>query len=73
MDRAKQIRWLFIVGGYWLLQFFYVVSPVDAIPDVAPVFGQMDDGASLLSAVLLTGWAFFTRRLSGKAKAPTSK
>ncbi len=30
----------------------YIVSPLDALPDVIPVLGQIDDGGALISAIV---------------------
>jgi hypothetical protein len=30
----------------------YIVSPVDALPDLIPVLGQIDDGGALVSAII---------------------
>lgn len=68
--RARQIQWLLIVGGYWVLQLVYLVWPMDVLPDPMPVVGQADDAGGMLSALLLTLFAVFTKKLSAK---PTNK
>lgn len=30
----------------------YIISPLDALPDVIPVLGQIDDGGALVSAIV---------------------
>jgi len=35
-----------------VLMIIYIVSPVDLIPDVIPVVGQVDDSAAAIKAVL---------------------
>jgi len=36
-----------------MLGLFYGLSPLDFIPDALPIFGQMDDIAVIISAILL--------------------
>jgi uncharacterized membrane protein YkvA (DUF1232 family) len=46
----KTFAWfLYSVTGLLAL---YIISPVDLIPDVIPVLGQMDDGVAAVSAIL---------------------
>jgi hypothetical protein len=30
----------------------YIISPLDAVPDVIPVLGQIDDGGALIGAII---------------------
>ena len=37
--RNSQYRWVIIVGT-----LLYLISPIDLLPDVIPIIGQIDDG-----------------------------
>ena len=50
-------KWLLkIVGGLLyavtVICVVYIVSPVDALPDVLPLIGQVDDAGALITGVL---------------------
>lgn len=40
-----------------LFWFPYFLSPIDVVPDVLPVLGQMDDAGVFLRAMFLLFWA----------------
>ena len=35
-----------------VLLALYIISPLDAVPDVIPVLGQIDDGGALIGAII---------------------
>jgi len=39
---------LYAVTGIWVL---YIISPLDLIPDIIPVLGQIDDAGALVLAI----------------------
>lgn len=43
------------VKGAAVLALLYFISPVDAIPDVVPVAGLMDDAAVISTALMILG------------------
>lgn len=50
-----------VMGGLVLGLGAYVVSPIDVVPDVIPVAGQIDDGG----AVIMMGALFYIMQKSG--------
>lgn len=56
--RNSQYRWLVILGS-----LFYLVSPLDIVPDFLPIIGWVDDGL-LASFVVseLTQWVLEKRQ-----------
>lgn len=40
----------------------YLISPIDLIPDFIPLFGQLDDGAILISMLVALGSCFLERK-----------
>ncbi len=43
----------------------YIISPLDLLPDIIPVIGQMDDAAGIITAIFtgLTGWLSFKKSI----------
>jgi len=58
----KAFAW-FLYSATGLLAL-YIISPVDIIPDIIPVIGQMDDGAAVISAIF-TGLSGFVAMRQG--------
>ncbi|MHC5210137.1 MAG: YkvA family protein [Planctomycetota bacterium] len=50
-DRYREVPWWAISAVSFCL--IYVVSPVDALPDLVPVIGRIDDAAVLGACLLL--------------------
>ena len=50
-----RLGWMLVVGVYWVIQVLYLVSPIDLVPDIVPVFGFGDDLLGLLSGLVVTG------------------
>jgi uncharacterized membrane protein YkvA (DUF1232 family) len=42
----------------------YLISPIDLIPDFIPLFGQLDDGAILISMLIALGSAYLETKES---------
>lgn len=61
--RSSKYRWLIILGT-----LAYLLSPIDLLPDVIPVIGQIDD--VLILTVLV---AEVTQLLSERVKAVKNK
>lgn len=50
LDREN--RWLVVfAAGLWVLQFIYLLSPIDLLPDFIPLLGWADDLVALLTTV----------------------
>jgi uncharacterized membrane protein YkvA (DUF1232 family) len=69
-------KWLLkVVGGLLiavtLFCVVYIVSPVDALPDVLPLIGQVDDLGALITGVLnLVGGIIMLVQKPKQVKAP---
>jgi hypothetical protein len=69
-------KWLLkIVGGFLiavtLFCVVYIVSPVDALPDVLPLIGQVDDLGALITGVLnLAGGIIMLVQKPKRVKTP---
>jgi|GEM_PF-6656185 uncharacterized membrane protein YkvA (DUF1232 family) len=74
-DRWKNARpgrglWGLPHGLWVLLCLLYLLSPIDAIPDFIPVFGQMDDaGILLFLAYNAVQWVVGVFRRLGRRRA----
>jgi len=52
-------RWLATsVVAMWVAQLVYLVSPIDILPDVIPIIGQLDEIFYITSTVLFTAYAW---------------
>ncbi|MBX2802142.1 MAG: DUF1232 domain-containing protein [Myxococcales bacterium] len=65
---AVRVRygWLGVALLFIVMQLIYVIVPVDAIPDVVPILGWLDDLAVILTGISATtaagGYALWPRK-----------
>jgi uncharacterized membrane protein YkvA (DUF1232 family) len=64
--RNPKYRWL-IIGG----TLVYLFSPIDLLPDMIPVIGQIDD-AVLLGLLVAEVSSMLTERLKAQKGTPTT-
>lgn len=57
MKEKKKSALLLTTVAAWFTTAAYTVSPIDLIPDILPVLGQLDDLFGLLVVVLFTGYS----------------
>tara|TARA_R100001015_G_C4623552_1_gene181400 strand:+ start:752 stop:946 length:195 start_codon:yes stop_codon:yes gene_type:complete len=57
MKEEKKSALLLTTVAAWFTTAAYTVSPIDLIPDILPVLGQLDDLFGLLVVVLFTGYS----------------
>ncbi len=55
---SKNKNILLMTAVMWILESLYLASPIDLIPDLIPILGQVDDVISLLVVIGLTFFAF---------------
>jgi len=53
-EKTKKSALLLTTVGAWFTSAAYTLSPVDLIPDIIPVLGQMDDVFGLLVVTAFT-------------------
>lgn len=63
--RESKYRWLIIVGT-----LLYLISPIDLLPDVIPIIGQIDDVLILTLLVSEVSQILVDRIKVAKAKKP---
>jgi uncharacterized membrane protein YkvA (DUF1232 family) len=63
--RNSKYRWLIIAGT-----LLYLVSPIDLLPDVIPIIGQVDDVLILTLLVSEVSQVLMERIKAAKAKTP---
>lgn len=79
LPNSRLRKWLFkIVGsllvGVMVLAMIYIVSPVDALPDVIPLLGQVDDiGALIVGLINLGGGVIMLAQKSKPPRKPVSR
>ncbi len=57
MKEGKNSAILLTTVAAWFTTAAYAVSPIDLIPDILPVLGQLDDLFWLFVVVLFTGYS----------------
>lgn len=66
--RNPKYRWWIILGTV-----AYLLSPIDLLPDVIPVIGQIDDAVIVTALVAEVSQLLFARAKSGKAAETTAQ
>ncbi|MBR4569502.1 MAG: DUF1232 domain-containing protein [Candidatus Riflebacteria bacterium] len=56
-----------------IISIIYVVSPIDAIPDITPMIGQADDLAALLIGIYNTYYIMKNNKTNIGKKSPDNK
>lgn len=76
LPNSRLRKWLLKIVGSLLvavmvLAIVYIASPVDALPDVIPLLGQMDDiGALIVGVVNLAGGLIMLRQKPKPTRKP---
>ena len=71
-------KWLLKIAGSLLLAVtvicvIYIASPIDALPDVLPLIGQVDDAGALITGVLnLVGGIIMLGQKPKRGKLPAA-
>ncbi|MCB9687030.1 MAG: DUF1232 domain-containing protein [Alphaproteobacteria bacterium] len=55
-DRASTVRLALALAVGWAALALWLISPVDAIPDVLPVVGWLDDLLVVVAGLGATAW-----------------
>ena len=58
MEKKKSALLLTTIGA-WFTSAAYTVSPIDLIPDIIPVLGQLDDAFGIIVVLLFTVYSFW--------------
>ena len=58
MEKKKSALLLTTIGA-WVTSAAYTVSPIDLIPDIIPVLGQLDDAFGIIVVLLFTVYSFW--------------
>ena len=58
MEKKKSALLLTTIGA-WFTSAAYTVSPIDLIPDIIPVLGQLDDAFGINVVLLFTVYSFW--------------
>ena len=58
MEKKKSALLLTTIGA-WFTSAAYTVSPIDLIPDIIPVLGQLDDAFGIIMVLLFTVYSFW--------------
>jgi uncharacterized membrane protein YkvA (DUF1232 family) len=58
MEKKKSALLLTTIGA-WFTSTAYTVSPIDLIPDIIPVLGQLDDAFGIIMVLLFTVYSFW--------------
>ncbi|NJL23570.1 MAG: DUF1232 domain-containing protein [Leptolyngbyaceae cyanobacterium SM1_3_5] len=66
--RNPKYRWWIILGTV-----AYLLSPIDLLPDVIPVIGQIDDAVIVTALVAEMSQLLFARAKSGKSSQTTAQ
>lgn len=59
VEKTKKSALLLTTVASWFVATAYMVSPIDLIPDILPVLGQLDDLFGLFLVGMFTIYSFW--------------